>query len=136
MLCQCSATVIMFLQQCVAINVFVTMVLYISFNHLRVTGYVLLAIGEIACNKSTVLLSYYGLFHTCVPALTESLWSTRECRQVLEALNHVLFQQLGYHGNNNDNLENSYIDQVFPPSFVSLFICCLIFIMCHCLSVV
>ena len=33
MLCQCSVTVIMFLQQCVAINVFVTMFLYIICNH-------------------------------------------------------------------------------------------------------
>ena len=50
MLCQCSVTVIMFLQQCVAINVFVTMFLYIIFNNVLVTGYVLLALnfGEIA----------------------------------------------------------------------------------------
>ena len=51
MLCQCSVTVIMVLQQCVAINVFVTMFLYIICNHMLVTGYVLLAFGEIACNK-------------------------------------------------------------------------------------
>ena len=51
MLCQCSVTVILFLQQCVAINVFVTMFMYIISNHLLVTGYVLLAFGEIACNK-------------------------------------------------------------------------------------
>ena len=51
MLCQCSVTVIMFLQQCVAINVFVTMFLYIICNHMLVTGCVLLAFGEIACNK-------------------------------------------------------------------------------------
>ena len=51
MLCQCSVTVIMFfffLQQCVAINVFVTMFLYIICNNVLVTGYVLLAFGEIA----------------------------------------------------------------------------------------
>ena len=48
MLCQCSVTVIMFLQQCVAINVFVTMFLYIICNDVLVTGYVLLAFGEIA----------------------------------------------------------------------------------------
>ena len=48
MLCQCSVTVIMFLQQFVAINVFVTMFLYIICNNLLVTGYVLLAFGEIA----------------------------------------------------------------------------------------
>ena len=48
MLCQCSVTVIMFLQQCVAINVFVTMFLYILCNNVLVTGYVLLAFGEIA----------------------------------------------------------------------------------------
>ena len=40
--------VIMFLQQCVAINVFVTMFLYIICNNVLVTGYVLLAFGEIA----------------------------------------------------------------------------------------
>ena len=51
MLCQCSVTVIMFLQQCVAINVFVTMFLYIICNNVLVTGYVLLAFGEIARNK-------------------------------------------------------------------------------------
>ena len=51
MLCQCSVTVIMFLQQCVAINVFVTMFLYIICNNVLVTGYVLLAFGEIAWNK-------------------------------------------------------------------------------------
>ena len=51
MLCQCSVTVTMFLQQCVAINVFVTMFLYTICNHMLVTGYVLLAFGEIACNK-------------------------------------------------------------------------------------
>ena len=51
MLCQCSVTVIMFLQQCVAINVFVIRFLYIICNHMLVTGYVLLAFGEIACNK-------------------------------------------------------------------------------------
>ena len=51
MVCQCSVTVIMFLQQCVPINVFVTMFLYIICNHMLVTGYVLLAFGEIACNK-------------------------------------------------------------------------------------
>ena len=51
MLCQCSVTVIMFLQQCVAINVFVTLFLYIICSHMLVTGYVLLALGEIACNK-------------------------------------------------------------------------------------
>ena len=52
MLCQFSVTVIIFLQQCVAINVFVTMFLYILCNHMmRVTGYVLLAFGEIACNE-------------------------------------------------------------------------------------
>ena len=50
MLCQCSVTLIMFLQQCVAINVFVTMFLYIICNML-VTCYVLLAFGEMACNK-------------------------------------------------------------------------------------
>ena len=38
----------MFLQQCVAINVFVTMFLYIICNNVLVTGYVLLAFGEIA----------------------------------------------------------------------------------------
>ena len=48
MLCQCSVTVIMFLQQFVAINVFVTMFLYIICNNVLVTGYVLLAFGEIA----------------------------------------------------------------------------------------
>ena len=48
MLCKCSVTVIMFLQQCVAINVFVTMFLYIICNNVLVTGYVLLAFGEIA----------------------------------------------------------------------------------------
>ena len=48
MLCHCSVTVIMFLQQCVAINVFVTMCLYIICNNVLVTGYVLLAFGEIA----------------------------------------------------------------------------------------
>ena len=48
MLCQCSVTVIMFLQQCVAINVFVTVFLYIICNNVLVTGYVLLAFGEIA----------------------------------------------------------------------------------------
>ena len=48
MLCQCSVTVIMILQQCVAINVFVTMFLYIISNNVLVTGYVLLAFGEIA----------------------------------------------------------------------------------------
>ena len=48
MLCQCSVTVIMFLQQCVAINVFVIMFLYIMCNNVLVTGYVLLAFGEIA----------------------------------------------------------------------------------------
>ena len=48
MLCQCSVTVIMFLQQCVAINVFVTMFLYIICNNVVVTGHVLLAFGEIA----------------------------------------------------------------------------------------
>ena len=47
-LCQCSVTVILFLQQCVAINVFVTMFLYIICNNVLVTGYVLLAFGEIA----------------------------------------------------------------------------------------
>ena len=41
MLCQCSVTVIMFLQQCVAINVFVTMFLYIICNNV-------IAFGEIA----------------------------------------------------------------------------------------
>ena len=41
-------TVIMFLQQCVAINDFVTMFLYIICNNVLVTGYVLLAFGEIA----------------------------------------------------------------------------------------
>ena len=51
MLCQCSVTVMMFLQQCVAISVFVTMLLYIICNHMLVTGYVLLAFGEITCNK-------------------------------------------------------------------------------------
>ena len=51
MLCQCSVTVTMFLQQCVAINVFVKMFLYTICNHMLVTGYVLLAFGEIACNK-------------------------------------------------------------------------------------
>ena len=51
MSCQCSVTVILFLQQCVAINVFVTMFLYIISNHMLVTGYVLLAFAEIACNK-------------------------------------------------------------------------------------
>ena len=40
--CKCSVTVIMFLQQCVSINVFVTMFLYIICNHMLVTGYVLL----------------------------------------------------------------------------------------------
>ena len=39
-----------------AINVFVTMFLYIICNHMLVTGYVLLAFGEIACNKYTLLL--------------------------------------------------------------------------------
>ena len=39
MLCQCSVAVIMFLQQCVAINVFVTMFLYIICNNVLVTGY-------------------------------------------------------------------------------------------------
>ena len=48
MLCQCSVTVIMFLQPCVAINVFVTMFLNIICNNVLVTGYVLLAFGEIA----------------------------------------------------------------------------------------
>ena len=48
MLCQCSVTVIMFLQQCVEIIVFVTMFLYIICNNVLVTGYVLLAFGEIA----------------------------------------------------------------------------------------
>ena len=48
MLCQYSVTVIMFLQQCVAINVFVTMFMYIICNNVLVTGYVLLAFGEIA----------------------------------------------------------------------------------------
>ena len=51
MLCQCYVTVIIFLQQCVAINVFVTMFLHIICKHMLVTGYVLLAFGEIACNK-------------------------------------------------------------------------------------
>ena len=51
MLCQYSVAVILFLQQCVAINGFVTMFLYIISNHMLVTGYVLLAFGEIACNK-------------------------------------------------------------------------------------
>ena len=51
MLCQCSSTVILFLQKCVAINVFVTMFLYIISNHMLVTGYVLLAFVEIAYNK-------------------------------------------------------------------------------------
>ena len=46
LLCQCSVTVIMFCN-----NVFVTMFLYIICNHMLVTGYVLLAFGEIACNK-------------------------------------------------------------------------------------
>ena len=48
MLCQCSVTVIMFLQQRVAINVFGTMFLYIICNNVLVTGYVLLAFGEMA----------------------------------------------------------------------------------------
>ena len=56
MLCQCSVTVMMFLQQCVAINVFVTMFLCIICNNMLVTGYVLLVFGEIACNKKTLLL--------------------------------------------------------------------------------
>ena len=47
MFCNCNDV----LQQCVAINVFVTMFLYIICNHMLVTGYVLLAFGEIACNK-------------------------------------------------------------------------------------
>ncbi|KAK2191726.1 hypothetical protein NP493_47g06058 [Ridgeia piscesae] len=47
-------------------------------------------------------------------ALMESLWSSRECRQVLETLNYVLFDKLGFRGNNDDYYiaENSYIDKV------------------------
>ena len=39
-----------------AINVFVTMFLYIICNHMLVTGYVLLAFGEIACNKYIIII--------------------------------------------------------------------------------
>ncbi len=49
-----------------------------------------------------------------IPDITESLWSPAQCRVVLEALNHILYQKLGFRGNQDDyyDPQNSYINRV------------------------
>ncbi|KAL3856329.1 hypothetical protein ACJMK2_011098 [Sinanodonta woodiana] len=46
--------------------------------------------------------------------ITEDMWSTGQCRSVLDCLNTVLFEQHEFHGNKDDyyNQTNSYIDKV------------------------
>ena len=46
--------------------------------------------------------------------MTTSLWSPEQSRQVLESVNHVLFEDLGFRGNVTMyyDPENSFIDKV------------------------
>jgi len=65
--------------------------------------------------------------------LRESLWNPGECKIILEAANHVLFQVEGMGGNSEDyyNPENSYINRVLItgrgiPITLCLLYCCVL----------
>ena len=42
------------------------------------------------------------------------MWPPKQCRQILESLNHVLYTELNFVGNGQDyyNQDNTYINQV------------------------
>ncbi|XP_076473105.1 F-box only protein 21-like [Babylonia areolata] len=56
-----------------------------------------------ACDKDNSIIGF-----------TESLWSTDQSREVLEAVNKVLYEEMGLEGNNSDYfaMENSFIKEV------------------------
>lgn len=50
----------------------------------------------------------------CFLDLLEDRWNTLQCKAVLEAIRHVMYTKLGFHGNKDDyyDINNSFIDKV------------------------
>lgn len=71
-------------------------------------------------------------------ALYESQWKPPQCRQVLEAINQVLYTDLGFSGNsvNYYSPENSYINKVSVDRQSSQAVCnaCISYIYKFCMS--
>ena len=59
-------------------------------------------------------LAYHALFDSYAADLREQVDSTAPAEHVIAVINHYLFEELGYHGNEEDyyDPENSYINRV------------------------